>query len=55
MAMIGAKWRRLAPLGEVVISYLGKRAMALSDQFLAPIFDFLAPKIIFGAKTLAPK
>ena len=43
LAPPGAGWRRVAPI-------YGKRVMTLSDQFLAPNFDFLAPKTIIGAK-----
>jgi hypothetical protein len=42
-AKLAVNWRQIG--GE-----LGKRVMTLSDQFLAPIFDFLAPKTIIGAK-----
>ena len=56
LAPIGAKsWRlrttaKLAPFWRYFGAKLGKRVMTLSDQFLAPIFDFLAPKTIIGAK-----
>jgi len=42
-ANLALNWRQVGV-------YLGKRVMTLSDQFLAPNFDFLAPKTIIGAK-----
>ena len=63
----GAKIWRLRTTANLALNwrqvgvYLGKRVTTLSDRFLAPNFDFLAPKSVFGAshrrqnKILAPK